>query len=144
MKSLTIFHDPRCGLCTGFRKWLEAQPKRVAVEFMDFRSAEAASRFPGLLDLGADRDVVVLADDGRWWQGTAAWLTCLWVTHPYREWAFRLASPALQPFVRKAVHLLSENRLTLSRLLKLQTDEALANALESLPGAGCGTTTCRI
>ncbi len=142
MNSLTVFHDPRCGLCAGFRKWLEVQPKRVAVEFMDFRSTAAEERFPGLLDLGADRDVVVLADDGRWWQGTAAWLTCLWATYPYREWAFRLASPALQPLVRKAVHLLSENRLTISGLLKLRTNDALAHAIESLPDAACADGVC--
>jgi hypothetical protein len=90
------------------------------------------------------RDVVVLADDGRWWQGAAAWLTCLWATREYRDWAFRMAAPALLPFVKKAVHLLSENRLTLSRLMKLQTDVALANAILSLPEAQCATTECRL
>jgi predicted DCC family thiol-disulfide oxidoreductase YuxK len=144
MKTLTVFYDPQCGLCSGFRKWLETQPKRVAVEFMDFRSAEAAARFPGLLEWGADREVVVLADDGRWWQGGAAWITCLWVTHAYREWSFRLAAPALQPFVRKAVHLISQNRLSLSRLLGLRTDEALVHELDSLPAAKCDTEACRL
>ena len=133
MKTLVIFHDPGCGLCAGFRRWLEAQPKRVGVEFLAYNSAAAEARFPGIIGTGAARDVVVLADDGRWWQGTAAWITCLWVTRDYRDWAFRLASPALQPFVKKAVHLLSENRLTLSRLLRLQGDEAIASAISTMP-----------
>lgn len=142
MKSLTIFHDPHCGLCRGFRRWLEAQPLRVEVEFVDVRSAEAGRRFPGLLELGADRDVVVLADDGRWWQGTAAWLTCLWSTHRYQDWAFRLASPALQPMVRKAVHLISENRLGLSQWLRLRTDGELVTEIQSMPQAGCSDDRC--
>ncbi len=142
MKTLTIFHDARCGLCGKFRTWLEAQPKRVPVEFVPFDSPEAAKRFPGLLAMRADRDVVVLADDGRWWQGTAAWLTCLWTTWEYREWSFRLASPVLQPLVKKAVHLLSENRLTISRLLAIRGDGQLAAALDSLPTPACKNDFC--
>lgn len=144
MKTLTIFFDPHCGLCASFRLWLEAQPKRVTVEFIGFDTAEAAKRFPGLLELGADRDVVVLADDGRWWQGPAAWLTCLWTTFEYRAWSFRLASPALQPLVRKAVHLLSENRLSLSRLINVRGDRELASALASLPPPICADNACKI
>ena len=142
MKTLTVFYDPRCGLCARFKAWLVAEPTRVRVEFLAYDSEEAAQRFPGLLNLGADRNVVVLADDGRWWQGTAAWLTCLWATHQYRDWSYRLATPVLQPFVRKAVHLLSENRLTLSRLMNLKGDEALAAAIGSMPEKGCQTGVC--
>lgn len=144
MKTLTIFYDPRCGLCVSFRTWLEAQPKRVSVEFIAYDSPLAGDRFPGLLDLGADRDVVVLADDGRWWQGPAAWLTCLWATIQYHTWSFRLASPVLQPLVKKAVHLLSENRLSLSRLMNLQTDAALHTALGSFPEATCENDRCQL
>lgn len=144
MKTLTIFYDPRCGLCVKFRAWLEAQPKRVAVEFLAYDSTEAAERFPGLAEMGADREVVVLADDGRWWQGRAAWLTCLWTTIRYYEWAFRLAAPGFQPLVKKAVHLLSENRLTLSALMKLRTDAELARALAAIPEPRCVDATCRI
>ena len=144
MKALTIFYDPHCGLCAKFRQWLLAQPKRVAVEFVPYDSPGAVVRFPDLLDLGPDRDVVVMADDGRWWQGTAAWLTCLWVTRYYRDWSFRLASPALRPVVKKAVHLLSENRLTLSRLLHLKDDRDLARALESATAPRCPDGTCHL
>jgi predicted DCC family thiol-disulfide oxidoreductase YuxK len=144
MKTLTIFYDPRCGLCMGFRAWLERQPKRVAVEFLAYDSAEAVACFPNLLGLGADRDVVVMADDGRWWQGAAAWLTCLWTTVDYRAWSFRLANPVFQPLVRKAVHLLSENRLTLSRLLKLSDDTQLAAALAAMPPPTCNDGGCHL
>ncbi len=143
MKTLTIFYDAHCGLCTGFRGWLEAQPKRVAVQFLPYDSPQAALRFPGLVDLGADKEIVVLADDGRWWQGSAAWLTCLWTTCRFRDWSFRLAAPALQPVVRQAVRLLSENRLNLSSLMRLRSDDSLAQALGALNETTCEGGTCR-
>ena len=144
MKKLTIFYDPACGLCAKFRGWLEAQPKRVAVEFLPYDSVEAAKRFPGLLGLGADRDVVVMAEDGRWWQGSAAWITCLWTTVEYRAWSFRLAAPVFQPLVKKAVRLLSENRLSLSRLFTLREDWQLAAALDSIPQPVCYENACHL
>ncbi len=142
MKQLTIFYDAGCGLCVRFRTWLEAQPRRVEVEFLPFDSAEAIARFPSLLELGADRDVVVMADDGRWWQGPAAWLTCLWTTRDYRDWSFRLASPALQPLVRKTVHLLSENRLSISRVFTDRADAQIVAAIESIPATACDDSAC--
>lgn len=142
MKTLTIFYDPRCGLCSRFRAWMEGQPVRARVEFLAYDSADALQRFPGLPEIGADREVVVLADDGRWWQGGAAWVMCLWVTQGYYEWAYRLSSPALLPFVRKAVHLISENRIGLSRLLGLRGDDELLAGIRSLPEPACADGTC--
>jgi len=144
MKTLTIFYDPRCGLCAKFKQWLLGQPKRVAVEFVPYDSPGAVVRFPDLPDLGPDRDVVVMADDGRWWQGTAAWLTCLWATHHYLDWSFRLASPALQPLVRKAVHLISNNRLAISRLLELPDDGQFASALGAASVPECTGGNCHL
>jgi predicted DCC family thiol-disulfide oxidoreductase YuxK len=144
MKTLTIFYDARCGLCAKFRQWLEAQPKRLAVDFLPYDSPAAARLFPGLLEIGADKDVVVLADDGRWWQGSAAWLTCLWTTHEYRAWSFRLAAPVFRPLVKKAVHLLSENRLTISHLFTVREDWQLAAALDSTPHPICKENACHL
>ncbi len=144
MKRLTIFYDARCGLCARFRVWLETQARRVEVEFLAFDSTEAAARFPGLREIGADRDVVVMADDGRWWQGSAAWLTCLWTTRDYRDWSFRFASPALQPLVRKTVHLLSENRLSISRIFTDRADAQISAAIEAIPVTACDDSTCTV
>ena len=142
MKTLTIFHDPCCGLCAAFKGWLNRQPKYLEARFIPYNAPDAARLFPGLKEMGAGKDVVVLADDGRWWQGEAAWLTCLWITREYRPWSYRFRSPLLQPLVRKAIHLLSENRLTISRLLRLSHDENLAVAIRSLPESNCQTGTC--
>jgi predicted DCC family thiol-disulfide oxidoreductase YuxK len=142
MKTLTIFYDPTCGLCANFRKWLEARPRHVAIRFLGYNSPAAKQLFPGLDGLAADRDIVVLADDGRWWQGESAWLTCLWTTHEYRPWSFRLAAPIFRPLVRKAVHLLSENRLSLSRLLGMKHDARIATAVGAITETPCVEGTC--
>jgi len=144
MRTLTIFHDPRCGMCAKFSAWLTSQPRWVAVEFIDWASEEAERRLPGIRRMNAGKDVVVLADDGAWWQGDAAWLTCLWATREYRPWAWRLASPALRPLLRRAVALLSENRLTLSRLLRLSTDDGVVRAIDETRTDPCADGTCGI
>lgn len=144
MKTLTVFYDARCGLCARFRAWLEAEPRWVAVEFLAYDSPEATRRFPGLLAMGAAEDVVVLADDGRWWQGAGAWITCLWTTRDYRAWSFRLAAPVFHPLVRKAVHLVSQNRLALSGLLAVREDWRLAESLEAQPAPRCAEGSCAL
>ena len=141
---LTVFHDPACGLCAKFSVWLTTQPRWVEVEFVDWRSAEATRRLPGIREMNAGKDVVVLADDGAWWQGDAAWLTCLWATREYRPWSHRLASPALRPMLRRAVALISENRLSLSRLLRLAPDAAVAGAIDSSPTPHCADDRCQL
>lgn len=142
MNALTIFFDARCGLCGRFSRWLMNQPARVSIRFLPYDSAEALRLFPRMFEVRADRDIVVLADDGRWWQGTGAWLTCLWATREYRDWSFRLSAPALRPFVARAVHLLSENRLRLSVLLRLHTDAEIAGMVTSTPGGECAGDSC--
>lgn len=144
MNTLTIFYDARCGLCSKFRAWMESQPLRVRVEFLPYDSAEALRRFPGLPAVRADREVVVLADDGRWWQGATAWVTCLWATQEYHGWADRLSSPMLLPLVRKAVHLVSENRLSISRLMGLRGDRELAADIRAMEEPACEDGSCAL
>jgi len=142
MKTLTIFFDARCGLCCRFSRWLMTQPARVSIQFLPYDSDEALRLFPRMMEVHADREIVVLADDGRWWQGTGAWLTCLWATREYRDWSFRLASPALRPWVSKAVSLLSGNRLKLSELLRLRSEAEMATALASIAAPACDSGSC--
>ncbi|MGC4015858.1 MAG: DUF393 domain-containing protein [Luteolibacter sp.] len=142
MKSLTIFFDARCGLCNRFRRWLMTRPARVSIRFIPYDSEEALRLFPRIREVHADQNVVVLADDGRWWQGPAAWLTCLWATRDYAAWSYRLASPALQPLVARAIYLISENRLRLSTLLRLPQDTELAGYLSQQAVPDCNQGGC--
>ena len=143
MNTLTIFHDPDCGLCVTFKGWLSKQESYPTLQFIPYHSDQARARFPGIDDLDADREIVVLADDGRWWQGPSAWLTCLWALRRYREWSFRLATPSLLPAVEGLCHLLSENRLQVSQLLKLKPERLTRVVEEIAPHtASCTKGTC--
>lgn len=130
MNTLTIFYDSNCGLCRCFREWLERQALWVSVEFIGFQTPDAARRFPNIEKMKADRECLVLADDGRWWQGKDAWIVCLWATREFRIWSIRLASPMFRPLIGNIVHMISSNRLTLSRLMGLRSDQALAEELK--------------
>ena len=120
---------------------MEAQPAWVRLLFVPYDSEEARRLCPGIGSLRADEEIVVMADDGRLWQGAAAWVTCLWALYDYREWSSRLAAPALQGAVRKIVHWISGNRICLSNLLHLKSNDALRAAAEESP---CETGTCRM
>lgn len=137
MTTLTLFYDARCGLCSGVRRWLSAQPTYVRLEFIPYDSPQARQRCPMIDQLHADQEIIVLSDEGDLWQGAGAWVMCLWALRDFREWSQRLASPAMQAIARKVVHLISANRLTLSSLLRLRGDQAL----HDLPEAA---TTCEL
>lgn len=111
---------------------------------MAYNSAEALRLFPRMLEVHADQDIVVLADDGRWWQGAAAWLTCLWATHEYHPWSYRMAEPSLLPLVSKMVKLISTNRLRISTLLRLRCDRSLVDTLSAAPAPVCVDGSCRL
>jgi len=129
MNTLTLFYDARCGLCSTVRRWLAGQPAYVKLEFLPYDSAEAARRFPGLRHMRADQEIVVMADTGEVWQGAGAWLICLWALRDFRGWSARLASPAMQPLAKSLVHWVSRNRIVMSQLARLRTDEELRVAL---------------
>ena len=62
----------------------------------------------------------------------------------YREWAGRLAHPALFPMVRKFCSLVSANRLTLSSLLFKRKPEQLAMDIEAYAEVFCADDNCPV
>lgn len=137
MTTLTVFYDAHCGLCSQFRKWMLGQAAYVRLEFLPFDSPGALARCPALPHLGADREIVVMSDDGSLWQGASAWVTCLWALREYREWSLRLASPGLLGMAKRVVCWISSHRISLSHLLRLRGDDDLrASAGEALCDSG--------
>jgi predicted DCC family thiol-disulfide oxidoreductase YuxK len=133
MNTLTIFYDARCGLCSRVRRWLVTQATYVRLEFLAYDSPAAQKRCPIITRLKADQEIVVMADTGEVWQGAAAWVMCLWALRDYREWSARFAGPTMQAVARKIVHLVSDNRLSLSRLLHFKSDTEIRYATQSIP-----------
>ena len=121
---LIVFYDGGCGLCAACRAWLSAQPQWEPLRFVAYQSAEARQLCPRLEEFDPAREIVVMADGGQIYTGGAAWVMCLWALPAYREWAIRLAHPRLLPLAKKFCHLVSENRLRLSQLLRLRPVDA--------------------
>ena len=135
MKALTVFYDSNCGICSRLRRWLATEPAHVHLELLPYDCQEAERRCPGLRARGADHELIVMSDDGRLWQGAEAWVTCLWALKRWRKWSLRLAKPALLPLARQMCHLISSNRLTLSKLAGVKGDAVLAQEiLDADPG----------
>ena len=82
-----------------------------------------------------------MGDDGSLWQGAAAWVTCLWALREYREWSLRLASPGMQQIARRVVHWISSNRISLSHLMRLRSDDAL---MAQVTEAACDNGACAV
>lgn len=141
MNTLTIFYDARCGLCSRFRRWMMEQPAYVRLDFIPYDSPQATKCCPELSVLRADQEIVVMGDDGSLWQGAAAWVTCLWALCEYREWSLRLASPGMQQIARRVVHWISSNRVGLSHLPRLRSDDALRAQVAQVT---CDDGTCAL
>jgi predicted DCC family thiol-disulfide oxidoreductase YuxK len=129
MKFLYVLYDRECALCMHCGRWISQQPAFIELRFLPLQSPEIAARFPGLkecpeLDLG--QKLVVISDSGLVYQGSNAWIMCLYALHEYREWSQRLAHPALQPFARRVCETISQNRLVISRFLQTPVEELRA------------------
>lgn len=114
MKKLHVFFDEECAMCQRCRQWLERQPAFVELDFLPLQSPEVPRRFPGIDQWNLRKELVVVSDQGDLYQGSSAWIMCLYALRDYREWAQRLAHPALLPVARRICEMVSENRLNIS------------------------------
>ena len=139
MKKLTVLYDYNCGLCQRARRWLEAEPKFIALEFVPAGSDRARFRFPTLP--AVVEELIVVSDEGGVYHGDRAWMVCLYALTEYREWALRLATPKLLTLARTAFQLVSENRIRISKLFHLYTDDGVAAELTRLRVNACAIPT---
>ena len=144
MNALTVFYDERCEMCRRCRDWLSRQPAFVPLQFIPLQSPLLEQRYPGLAAFQPEKEILVVDDDGGIYRGGGAWLMCLWATQTYREWAERLAHPALFPLVKKFCTLVSHNRLAISALLSRRKPEDLATEIEANAEVFCPDDSCSI
>jgi predicted DCC family thiol-disulfide oxidoreductase YuxK len=139
MTELTIFYDPKCGLCTQVRAWMRAQPSYLKLNFVGFNHPEATAILPELPDLDPAGQIVVYADSGEVYRGAEAWITCLWALRNWRGWAKKFSRPEWHPFVKRLCQLISGNRIKLSHLMKMRPDEVAEQTT-----SGCDSGSCRL
>ncbi|MEI9998105.1 MAG: DUF393 domain-containing protein [Verrucomicrobiota bacterium] len=128
MNRLTVLYDGECALCVRCRHWLARQPAWIALEFVPLQSPEVARRFPALVawpQLNLREKLVVISDDGAIYQGHNAWIMCLYALRDYRDWALRLAQPALRPLARRVCQTVSHHRFAFSRFAQSPLTEII-------------------
>ena len=140
MRRLTVLYDPSCDFCRRCRRWLAHEPALVELEFLDRAGRAAEARF-GRMEAPPD-ELVVVSDEGEVYRGPKAFIVCLYALRDYREWAFRLAEPRLQPMAGRALEWLSHNRRRIGRWLGDSGDQAFEEALVAPPGARCTEGRC--
>lgn len=92
---LTVWFDGDCGLCSRVARWLERQPKFVAVRCV---AAQTAGPAGCPLDTRQLLDkITVTASDGAIYRGTNAWITVLWALRNYRRWSLRFSRKGWRP-----------------------------------------------
>ena len=134
MKRLYILFDGECSLCERCRFWLVRQPAYLELEFIPFQSPEVTRRFPEIESLHPEKQLIVITDEGGVYQGSDAWIICLWALRDYRELSLRLAQPSLRPWAQRVCELLSANRYRFSRWLDGLGPSQLATHLATSSG----------
>ena len=129
MKRLNVIYDAECALCRRCREWLRNQPSFVELAFTPLQALDIEERFPGLGQYEPRKQLVVVSDEGGVYLGAAAWIMCLYALEEYRELSLHLAHPRLMPYAKRICELISHNRLTLSRALRLTEKDKLPEAL---------------
>lgn len=117
MATFTVLYDGACSFCRRCRDYLAAREALVPLCFLDMHSARARDLRAGRVAAAAE--LVVIADDGRFWAGPDAFIVCLWATGEWRGWAATLSAPLFRPFAQIFFSLVSSNRGVLSHLSML-------------------------
>lgn len=136
MRKLYVLYDGECALCRRLGNWLYQQPRWVEVDLLPANSEVANRLFPSLSSTGRPEQLVVVTDEGHYYKGNHAWIMCLYALSEYRDWAYKLAHPALLPLARQAFEVLSHNRGLISRWLRTD-DTQLARELTSMTQPVC-------
>lgn len=137
MKTLHVLFDRECALCRRCRRWLERQPAFLELRFHALQDPETLCRFPGIEEYHPHEQLLVVSDEGGVYQGSHAWIMCLYALREYREWSQRLSGPALLPLARRACQLVSENRSGISSWFRSMNDEQLGHELAVRHGPAC-------
>ena len=109
-RRLTVLYDGDCQLCRRARRWLEQQPKWVALEFLPAGGEAARRRFPTLDVVATLTEMHVVDDIGRLYKGEKAWIVCLWALQDHRGHAQWLSDPRRQRDAKRFVQWLSRHR----------------------------------
>lgn len=143
MNQLIAFYDIHCDMCCACRKWILKEPAYLPIRFVAYQSNRARELFPDIDSFDPAGEIIVLADTGAVYRGGKGWIMCLYALRNYREWALRMAQPALLPLAKKLCHLVSKNRHSLSVLFRDRNLREIQQNLETVKTDLCTNGTCK-
>lgn len=108
MDRLLVLYDSECPFCERCRAWLEVRPALVRLEFLCCRSELAAARHGRVEGLGDE--LVVVADDGRYWVGAGAFAMCFWALEDWRDVAELISGAWIWWLTRSVFALVTAHR----------------------------------
>ncbi|MGB0768721.1 MAG: DCC1-like thiol-disulfide oxidoreductase family protein [Phycisphaeraceae bacterium] len=134
---LTVLYDPSSDFCVRCRRWLEREPKTIALRFAPRGSSRQARLYPDLElqpdDRGPLEELVVIDDRNRVYRGDKAWVVCLYALRRTRALAVRLSRPGMTGLARRAYALVSRDGLALWALMVDEDDASVRRAIEAEP-----------
>jgi len=139
-----VLYDAQCSFCLRCRQWAGTQTTFLPVVFVPFQSPELIAQFEGIASFRTNGQLVVVGDDGAVYQGFNAFIMLLYALIDYREWAVRLATPALIPFTAQALDLLSSGRKNIPEWLSCLTDHQLVDVLRRQAPPACTAALCAV
>src|SRR5436190_16455514 len=137
VKKLFLLYDAQCPVCLRWRQWLGAQATLTPLNFIPFQSPELVDQLEGIKSFLTNNQLLAVGDDGAVYQDSNALITLLYCLRDYREWAFRLAVPCLQPWTAQCFDLLSSGRKNISKWLTRLSDSELLDVLRTQPVPLC-------
>lgn len=115
IQKLTLLYDSNCPLCVRCQLWIAAQPSFVEIECISTNSLTTHQRYSDVPWIGDE--LVIVADTGEVWAGSAAFLVALWALRDWRHWSFRLSGSMLGPWAERFFLQISKKRHWLGALL---------------------------
>ena len=130
MNTLHVLYDADGRDSVPQRDWLARQAAIVPLQFHAHRAEATSCRFPGIEPHLTPDALTTISDDGQFWTGPNAVVTCLFALEAHRELAERLAQPELLPLARTALELLRREVFELTQLLNHSGPAELKQVLQ--------------
>jgi len=127
---MSVYYDEQCAFCRYCVQWLLKQAKFIEIDFYLFPQLQDKLGKEKYHQWFNDEKELVVIYDNAIFKHNKALLMCLYALIDYREWSYRLSSPALLPRVKNVYNFISASRYKLSILLRLSDDKKVSNVLD--------------
>lgn len=130
VKTVEIFYDGQCGMCCTFIEWLAKQEHLFQVDCYDYHDVKTKLIFPDIGNYDPSKELVVRVDRDDVYIGAEGWVYCLFGCTKYSDVGSKMNNAVLLPMAKKFCHLVSNNRLKISKLFFYKKNKEIADEIE--------------